>query len=152
MKHLHGYRVALIAAVAAGWLAGAGKATPYEDHDYYPAKWKDVHRDRRRGIGWKLYGVLGIQKGDRAASTRQALKNFEFFGAPVGLFVTVDKYLLRGSWADAGMYLQTIMLAARAFGVETCPQRALVFLQGLMILQESESACSRNFLSENLWG
>ena len=110
-------------------MANAGQATPYEDHQYYPGKWKDEHRDRRRGIGWKLYGVLGIEKGDREAATRQALKNYAFFGAPVGLFVTVDSYLMRGSWADAGMYLQTIMLAARAFGLETCPQAAWITFQ-----------------------
>lgn len=110
-------------------LAKAGKATPYEDHQYYPAKWHDNHRDRRRGIGWKLYGALGIQKGDREGGMRQQLKNFAFFGAPVGLFVTVDSYLMRGSWADTGMYLQTIMLAAREFGLETCPQAAWIPFQ-----------------------
>ena len=106
--------------------AMAGGGTKYEDHDYYPAQWKDIHRDRRRGVGWGLYGLLGIQKGDREASTRQALRNFRFFDAPVGLFVTVDSYLGRGSWADAGMYIQTIMLAARAFGLHTCPQAAWI--------------------------
>lgn len=110
-------------------LAMSGGGTKYEDHDYYPAVWKDIHRDRRRGVGWSLYGLLGIQKGDREASTRQALKNFDFFGAPVGLFVTVDSYLGRGSWADAGMYLQTIMLAARGFGLHTCPQAAWITYQ-----------------------
>lgn len=110
-------------------LAMSGGGTKYEDHDYYPAVWKDLHRDRRRGVGWALYGLLGIQKGDREGSTRQALKNFDFFGAPVGLFVTVDSYLGRGSWADAGMYLQTIMLAARAFGLHTCPQAAWITYQ-----------------------
>jgi nitroreductase len=106
--------------------AKAGGGTKYEDHDYYPPRWKDIHRDRRRGVGWALYGLLGIQKGDREASMRQALKNYEFFGAPVGLFITVDGYLGRGSWADAGMYIQTIMLAARAFGLHTCPQAAWI--------------------------
>ena len=106
--------------------AEAGGGTKYEDHDYSPAQWKDIHRDRRRGVGWGLYGLLGIQKGDREASMRQALRNYRFFDAPVGLFVTVDSYLGRGSWADAGMYIQTIMLAARAFGLHTCPQAAWI--------------------------
>jgi len=110
-------------------LAAAGKATKYEDHDYYPPVWKDAHRDRRRGVGWGLYGLLGIQKGDREGSARQAMRNFKFFDAPVGLFVTVDSYLLRGSWADAGMYLQTIMLAARGLGLHTCPQAAWIVFQ-----------------------
>ncbi len=109
--------------------AKAGRSTKYEDHDYYPSTWKDIHRDRRRGVGWGLYGLLGIQKGDREAAMRQALKNYEFFNAPVGLFVTVDSYLGRGSWSDAGMYIQTIMLAARGFGLHTCPQAAWITYQ-----------------------
>ncbi len=110
-------------------LARAGKADSYEQHDYYPAKWADVHRDRRRGVGWSLYGLLGIQKGDREASARQGARNFEFFDAPVGLFITTDAYLTRGSWSDAGMYIQTIMLAARGFGLHTCPQAAWIQFQ-----------------------
>ena len=106
--------------------ASTGGGSKYEDHDYYPAQWKDIHRDRRRGVGWALYGLLGIQKGDREASMRQALRNYAFFDAPVGLFITVDSYLGRGSWADAGMYIQTIMLAARGFGLHTCPQAAWI--------------------------
>jgi len=110
-------------------LAAAGSATRYEDHAYYPAVWKDVHRDRRRGVGWALYGLLGIAKGDRAASARQGARNFRFFDAPVGIFVTIDTYLMNGSWADAGMYLQTLMLAARGFGLDTCPQAAWIQFQ-----------------------
>lgn len=109
--------------------AKAGRGTKYEDHDYYPAKWKDEHNARRRGVGWSLYGLLGIEKGDRERSTKQALRNYDFFDAPVGLFVTVDSYLGKGSWADAGMYLQTIMLAARGLGLHTCPQAAWITFQ-----------------------
>ena len=50
-------------------------------------------------------------------------------GAPVGLFITTDTYLSLGSWADAGMYLQTIMLAARGLGLHTCPQAAWISFQ-----------------------
>lgn len=110
-------------------LAKAGKAAKYEDYDYYPPTWQDVHRDRRRGVGWSLYGLLGIQKGDREASSRQGLRNFKFFDAPVGLFITLDSYLARGNWADTGMYIQTVMLAARGFGLHTCPQAAWIQFQ-----------------------
>lgn len=106
-----------------------GEGESYEAHDYYPAKWHDVHRDRRRGVGWSLYGLLGIEKGDREGSARQGARNFEFFDAPVGLFITTDSYLTRGSWSDTGMYIQTIMLAARAFGLHTCPQAAWIPFQ-----------------------
>lgn len=107
-------------------MAKAGEGKSYEHYDYYPENWTDLHRDRRRGIGWALYGLLGIQKGDREASARQARRNFLFFDAPVGLFITTDSYLTRGSWADAGMYAQTIMLAAKGFGLDTCPQAAWI--------------------------
>jgi nitroreductase len=107
-------------------LARLGQAKGYEEYDYYPATWKDVHRDRRRGVGWSLYGLLGIVKGDREGAARQMARNFKFFDAPVGLFVTTDAYLARGNWADAGMYIQTIMLAAKGFGLDTCPQAAWI--------------------------
>lgn len=110
-------------------LARAGKASGYEAYDYYPEKWKDVHRDRRRGVGWGLYGLLGIKKGDREASAAQGGRNFKFFDAPVGMFITTDSYLGRGSWADAGMYCQTLMLAAKGFGLDTCPQAAWIQFQ-----------------------
>lgn len=107
----------------------AGQGKGYEDYDYYPPKWKDHHNQRRRGVGWSLYGLLGIQKGDREGTAKQAARNFKFFDAPVGIFVTVENYLAKGSWADTGMYLQTIMLAARGFGLHTCPQAAWIPFQ-----------------------
>ncbi len=106
-----------------------GKASKYEDYDYYPEVWKDVHRDRRRGVGWSLYGLLGIEKGDRERTAQQAKRNFRFFDAPVGLFFTTDAYLGRGSWFDVGLYMQTVMLAARAEGLHTCPQAAWISFQ-----------------------
>ena len=109
--------------------AAAGKGGTYEDFDYYPSRWEDIHRDRRRKIGWDLYGLLGIEKGDREGSARQGKRNFLFFDAPVGLFFTTDRYLGKGSWADAGLYVQTVMLAARAYGLHTCPQAAWIPFQ-----------------------
>lgn len=110
-------------------LARAGKDESYEKYDYYPPVWEPVHRDRRRAVGWGLYGLLGIQKGDREGSARQGGRNFKFFDAPVGLFFTVDSYLARGNWADAGMHLQTVMLAARGHGLHTCAQAAWISYQ-----------------------
>ncbi|WP_169568296.1 nitroreductase [Sneathiella limimaris] len=106
-----------------------GKASKYEDYDYYPAEWKPVHRDRRRQLGWELYGLLGIEKGDRERTAQQSRRNFQFFDAPVGLFFTTDAYLGRGSWFDAGLYMQTVMLAARGEGLHTCPQAAWISFQ-----------------------
>ncbi len=104
----------------------SGSGQTYDHYDYYPPVWNDTHRDRRRGVGWSLYGLLGIEKGDREASGRQGARNYLFFDAPVGIFITVDSYLARGNWADVGMYIQTVMLAAKGFGLETCPQAAWI--------------------------
>jgi len=93
-------------------------------YSYYPEEWVSPYIDRRRENGWGLYSLLGIQKGDKANMYAQFLKNFTFFGAPVGLFFTINRSLGRGSFLDYGMYLQNIMLAAKEFGLDTCPQAA----------------------------
>jgi nitroreductase len=95
-----------------------------EPYDYYPEKWVSPYIDRRRECGFGLYGVLGLGKGDKAGMHAQHQQNFKFFGAPVGLMFTMDKVMGRGSLVDYGMFLQNIMLAARARGLHTCPQAA----------------------------
>ena len=93
-------------------------------YDYYPTKWFSPYIDRRRENGWGLYGLLGITKGDKDKMHAQHRKNFEFFGAPVGIFFTIDKELGRGSMLDYGMFLQNFMIAARGKNLDTCPQAA----------------------------
>ena len=95
-----------------------------EEYDYYPEKWVSPFIDRRRENGWSLYGLLGIGKGDKDAMHAQHQRNYKFFDAPVGLMFTLDKVMGRGSLVDYGMFLQNIMLAARAFGLHSCPQAA----------------------------
>ena len=95
-----------------------------ETYDYYPEKWVSPYIDRRRENGWSLYGLLGITKADKDAMHQQHQRNFRFFDAPVGLFVTIDRVMGRGSLVDCGMFLQNIMVAARAQGLHTCPQAA----------------------------
>ena len=95
-----------------------------EEFDYYPTKWVSPYIDRRRENGWGLYGLLGIAKGEKDKMHAQHQRNFRFFDAPVGLMFTVDRVMGRGSLVDYGMFLQTLMLAARAEGLHTCPQAA----------------------------
>lgn len=95
-----------------------------ETYDYYPKNWVSPYIDRRRECGFGLYGVLGIAKGDKEKMHLQHQQNFRFFGAPVGLFFTIDKVMGRGSLLDYGMFIQSVMLAARARGLHTCPQAA----------------------------
>lgn len=95
-----------------------------ETFAYYPEKWRSPFIERRRENGWGLYGLLNIQKGDRDKMARQQLRNFEFFDAPVGLFFTVHESLGIGSKMDAAMMIQNVMLAAKARGIDSCPQAA----------------------------
>lgn len=95
-----------------------------EEYDYYPEQWVSPYVDRRRENGWGLYGLLGIGKGDKDKMHAQHQRNFRFFDAPVGLMFTVDRVMGRGSLLDYGMFLQSLMLAARARGLHTCPQAA----------------------------
>lgn len=95
-----------------------------EAYDYYPEKWVSPYIDRRRENGWSLYGLLGIAKGEKEKMHAQHQRNFRFFDAPVGLMFTIERIMGRGSLMDYGMFLQNIMLAARARGLHTCPQAA----------------------------
>ena len=95
-----------------------------EEYDYYPEKWVTPYIDRRRENGWGLYNLLGIGKGDKDKMHLQHQRNYRFFDAPVGLMFTLDRVMGRGSLLDYGMFLQNIMVAARARGLHTCPQAA----------------------------
>lgn len=99
-------------------------AQHHEEYAYYPVEWRSPYIDRRRKVGWDLYGLLGITKGDKLRMHEQHGRNYVFFDAPVGLMFTIDRVMQQGSWLDYGMFLQNIMVAARARGLDTCPQAA----------------------------
>jgi nitroreductase len=101
--------------------AGEEHASEYK---YYPDKFPEPYITRRRKVGWDLYTLVGIQKGDTAKMAVQHDKNFTFFNAPVGIFFTIDKRLEIGSWLDYGMFIQNVMTAAREAGLSSCPQVA----------------------------
>ncbi len=95
-----------------------------EEYDYYPEKWVSPYIDRRRENGWGLYGLLGITKGEKEKMHAQHQRNYRFFDAPVGFMFTLDRVMGRGSLVDYGMFMQSIMVAARGRGLHTCPQAA----------------------------
>ncbi len=95
-----------------------------EEYPYYPTEWVSPFLERRRKVGWDLYGLLGIGKADKQRMHAQHRRNYEFFGAPVGLIFTISRVMRQGSWMDYGMFLQSVMIAARARGLHTCPQAA----------------------------
>jgi nitroreductase len=110
------------------------RATHSEEYAYYPNEWVSPFVDRRRKVGWDLYSLLGIGKADKARMHEQHGRNFHFFDAPVGLIFTIDRVMQQGSWLDYGMFLQNIMVAARARGLDTCPQAA--FTQFHRVIRE----------------
>ncbi len=95
------------------------------DYDYYTDPVVEPYLARRRECGWGLYGILGIGRGDHEKSKVYRASNYIFFGAPAGLIFTIDRKLEKGSWLDYGMFLQTLMLAARARGLHTCPEASI---------------------------
>ena len=102
----------------------AEAATHTEDYAYYPTQWQSPFIERRRKVGWDLYSLLGLAKTDKAGMHAQHGRNYEFFGAPVGLMFTIDRVMQQGSWLDYGMFMQSLMVAARGRGLDTCPQAA----------------------------
>ena len=125
-------------------LAGAAKRAlsaalgPAHEADDFPppAHFPEVLPERLRcnqeEFGQLYYSTLGIDRGDRAARARQTGKNYDFFGAPVGLIFTLDDRLTRHSWLDCGLFVQNVMLAARSHGLATCPQVSFVRYQTLI--------------------
>jgi len=94
------------------------------EYDYYPAQWFEPYLSRRRATGLGLYRLLQIDKTDTARMREQWARNYRFFDAPVGLIFTLHRQLGQGSLIDYGGFLQTLMLAARARGLDTCVQAA----------------------------
>ena len=115
---------ALSARLRAAYDDPAERARHSEEYAYYPTDWVSPYLERRRKVGWDLYGLLGIGKGDKPRMHAQHRRNYDFFGAPVGLMFTLDRVMRQGSWLDFGMFLQNVMVAARARGLDTCPQAA----------------------------
>ena len=110
--------------------------------NYYPVQWREPFLGRRRKIGWDMYGLLGVGKGDHEGTHRARLRNYEFFGAPVGMIFTLDEDLEIGSWLDLGIFVGTIMIAARGRGLDTCPQAAFAdfhqIIRPLLNIPENE--------------
>jgi nitroreductase len=100
------------------------------EYEIYPSELVEPYLSRRRRF--ELYALLGIAKGDKEAMHRQHARNFSFFDAPVGLIFTIDRRMTRSSCVDYGMFMQNIMLAARARGLDTCPQMAWALYPGIL--------------------
>jgi nitroreductase len=106
---------------------------PYQrEWNYYPVRWREPFLGRRRKIGWDMYNLLGVPKGDFEGTRQARMRNYEFFGAPVGMIFTLDEDLEIGSWLDLGIFLGSVMIAARGHGLHTCPQAAFADFHGII--------------------
>lgn len=102
------------------------------EYAYLPETLKEPYLSRRRKVGFDLHALYGIERGDMAARKAAMLRNYSFFGAPVGLFFTMERDHALGAWLDCGLFMQNVMIAARGFGLETCPQQAWCDLGGVV--------------------
>lgn len=118
----------------------------HPEYAYYPSEWVNPFLARRRKVGFDLYALLGLGKEDKLGMQAQHGRNFTFFDAPVGIFFTINKVMGLGSWLDYGMFLQNVMLAARARGLDTCAQAAFtqfhqIIRQDLGIPDDEQLIC-----------
>jgi nitroreductase len=105
------------------------------EFDYYPTEWFEPFVSRRRAVGFELYNLLGIGRDDFEARDKQMQENFHFFGAPVGMFITMDRRLATGTFMDVGMFIQSILVGARGEGLHSCGQVAFTKFHTLIAEQ-----------------
>ena len=105
------------------------------EFDYYPTEWFEPFVSRRRAVGFELYKLLEIGRDDFEARDKQMQENFHFFGAPVGMFITMDKRLATGTFMDVGMFIQSILVGARGEGLHSCGQVAFTKFHTLIAEQ-----------------
>jgi nitroreductase len=114
-------------------ISAAASSGAQDDGDFsFPREYRGVYLERRRESGFQLYNTLGIARGDRAAYARQALENFNFFGAPHVAIIHTDEALGIYGAIDCGAYVGNFLLAAQALGLGTIPQAALAHQSGLI--------------------
>ncbi|MSR14156.1 MAG: nitroreductase [Gammaproteobacteria bacterium] len=110
----------------------AALAQHSSEFSIYPSEWISPYIDRRRKVGWDLYGLLGIGKGEHERTHAQHARNFQFFDAPVGMIFTIDRSFGYAAWVDYGMFIGNLMTAARARGLHSCPQFAFAQFQNVI--------------------
>ncbi len=121
---LAGEPLARLKALMRERVAATAAGAPPEPRDYeiYPPQLWSPHREYRFELGEDMYRLLGIPRADRPARLRWFARNYEFFGAPLALFCSIDRRMGAPQWSDLGMYLQSVMLLLTEAGLHSCPQ------------------------------
>jgi len=124
--NLQPWRIYVLAGERLAQLKQTVRKAPPGPTEYpiYPEQLGEPYRSSRYNVGEQMYALLGIPREDKAARMQQLQRNFEFFGAPVGLFCYVGREMGSAQWSDLGMYLQTLMLLLRERGLDSCPQES----------------------------
>jgi nitroreductase len=121
-----GKRIEQLKALMAPRMAAELPKGEGTDYTIYPEPLDETYRTRRFTVGELLYESIGVSRENKSSRYKQYARNYQFFGAPVALFFAREKAHGPAQWADIGGYLQTVALAARGFGLHTCPQQAWV--------------------------
>ena len=104
--------------------AAALRGERSDEYTYYPPEFGEAYLSRRRKVGSDLFAIYGVERHDMEGRKRALLRNFDFFGAPVGLFFVMERYWSYGAWIDMGNFMMNVMTLASAFGLQTCAQQA----------------------------
>jgi nitroreductase len=121
---LTGAPLAALKAQVAGHIAGHDPRHDEAEYPIYPATMWEPYKSRREEHGVQLYGALNVARDDGEGRLAQYKRNFEFFNAPVALFIAIDRKLGPGQWADLGGYIHALAFLARGYGLDTCPQES----------------------------
>jgi nitroreductase len=121
---LAGAPLAAIKRRVAEHIAGHDPRHDEAEYPIYPKTMWEPYKSRREEHGVQLYGALAIARDDAQGRLAQYKRNFEFFNAPVALFIGIDRKLGPGQWADLGGYIHALMFLARGYGLDTCPQES----------------------------
>ena len=116
-----GARIAELKAIMQRKIA-EGPANETSEYDIYPKEFVSPYRERNFKVGQDMYGHIGIPREDKAGRRAWFQRNFQFFGAPLALFCSVDRRMGPPQWSDLGMFLQTVMLLLREEGLDSCAQ------------------------------
>jgi nitroreductase len=121
---VHGSAKTELTKAAFSELAKGNPGDAPEFNIYPPPAASAAYMNRRRKLGFDMYDLMGVARTDAKGRGEAMAKNFDFFGAPIGILITVDRFSDRNAWGHVGMFLQTLCLLAAEHGLATCLQEA----------------------------